>query len=311
MRMSLICIARALSVLCLLGLAAYGTVPSTALAADATVGPTFGQAKASRRTPDLSESVRVTFIDVGKGDCVLVQAGDSSVLIDAGYESTAADVLSCLEAQGVDHLDALIITHYDRDHVGGTRAIGEGAKIDTIYLPEYEGADKNYSSCISAIKALGVTSRRVTKEIALDLGTARLAILPSGVAYVPNTGNGEGNDNDASLVVTLVNGSDSYLFAGDLEKDGIAAYLKAQHGEFDVVKMPHHGRFSSNTADYIDDVNPQIAVITDAKKDSADKKTLKLLKSADVETYRTSADGTIVVESDGTGTYSVSSSKSS
>ena len=69
--------------------------------------------------------------------------------------------------------------------------------------------------------------------------------------------------------------------------------------------MPHHGQRSSNITEFLDDVRPRIAVITDAEKDKADKKTLKALKSAGVETYRTSEDGTIVIESDGNGKYSL------
>lgn len=227
------------------------------------------------------------------------------MLIDTGYASTAPDVLSCFRSQGVSHLDAMIITHYDRDHIEGIQPIGEAVGVDNIYLPGYEGSDKNYRSCISAVKALGVPSQRVTKELVLNVGGARITVFPSDVAYEPGSGKDEGNDNDMSLVATLVNGRDSYLFAGDLEEEGIDAYLAAHHGQFDVLKMPHHGKRSSNTSELLDDVRPQIAVITDSQEDPASKKTRKLLKSADVQTYCTSEDGTVVVESDGSGAYSV------
>ena len=68
--------------------------------------------------------VRVSFIDVGKGDCILLQSGQSAALIDTGYDRTSNGVLSFLRGRGVDRLEFLIITHYDRDHVGGIRAIG-------------------------------------------------------------------------------------------------------------------------------------------------------------------------------------------
>ena len=121
------------------------------------------------------------------------------------------------------------------------------------------------------------------------------------------SGKVEGNDNDMSLVATLAHGRDSYLFAGDLEEEGIRAYLAAGHGSFDVLKMPHHGEYSPGISELLDDVRPKIAAITDSVSDAADKKTLKLLKSAGVRTYRTSVDGTIIIDSDGSGTYSVSS----
>ncbi|MBR3160700.1 MAG: MBL fold metallo-hydrolase [Atopobiaceae bacterium] len=250
-------------------------------------------------------ALRVSFIDVGKGDCILAQAGDTSVLIDAGYEKTAADVLAYLKDQGVEQLDAMVLTHYDRDHVGGVAKMGRGVDVETIYLPEYVGADENYTSCMTAVRELGVPTKLVKKELSIDVGGARLTILPSGVDYEPGDDGDEGNDNDASLVVTLVNGRDSYLFAGDLEEDGIDAFLEEDHDQYDVLKMAHHGRRSKNTAKLLESVQPQIAVITDSKKDPADKKTLKLLEQSDVEVYRTSADGTVTIDSKGDGTYEV------
>lgn len=298
--------AAALFAVCALVLASCGKTYGTEPAAGSAANPEGGQTRAPATTTDSPSPLRVTVFDVGKGDCILLQSDSDSVLIDTGYESTADDVISYLRAHGVDHLDAMIITHYDRDHVDGMRPIGEAVDVKTIYLPGYDGADKNYRSCISSTESLGVPTQRVTKELALHIGNARLAVFPSGVKYIPGSGKTEGNDNDMSLVASLVNGRDSYLFAGDLEEDGISAYLAANHGRFDVLKMPHHGRHSPNSSEFLDDVQPRIAVITDAKKEPADKKTLKLLKSADVETYRSSSDGTVVIESDGSGTYSVS-----
>lgn len=287
MKKTIACIVAFLLFICVLGLAACGQVLDAGSSGES------------------ASALRVSYIDVGKGDCILVQADDSSVLIDTGYKKTADDVLAYLSSQGVDHLDAIILTHYDRDHVEGVRKIGEGVDVGAIYLPGYVGSDNNYQSCVSSVAALGVPVSEVMEELTLNVGNAHLTVYPSKVAYVPATDDEEGNDNDVSLVAALVNGSDSYLFAGDLEEEGIAAYLAAKHGQYDVLKMPHHGRRASNTSDFIGDVKPQIAVITDSKKESADKKVIKLLESADVETYRTSTDGTVVVESDGSGTYAV------
>ncbi len=260
------------------------------------------------RNPN-SSSLNVSFIDVGKGDCILMQSGNTNVFIDTGYEDTAGNVLSYLRSRKVGRVDAMIITHYDSDHIGGIRPIGEDIDIGTIYLPGYDGTDKNYRSCISSIKAIGVPTKRVTKELVLEVGSARLTVYPTSVAYEPGSGKKEGNDNDVSLVASLVNGRDTYLFTGDLEEDGIAAYLEAKHGQYDVLKMPHHGRNASNMDAFLDDVRPKIAVITDAKKNPTEKKVLKLLKSNDVEVWRTSNDGTIVVQSSGVGSYTISPTK--
>ena len=249
--------------------------------------------------------IRVSCIDVGKGDCILVQAGASAVLIDTGYQDTASAVRSYLQEQGVARLDAVILTHYDKDHVSGLRSLAEAVPIEVVYLPSYEGADKNYTTTMAAIDDLGLAARRVTEELVLELDRARMVVYPSGVSYVPDANGDEGNDNDASLVVTLTCGNDSYLFAGDLEEEGVDAFLEKGLRHFDVLKMPHHGEKSASSDELIDAVGPRIVLITDSADDPADKKVLKLLEKADVDIRRTSTDGTIVVESDGAGGYEV------
>ena len=276
------------------------------LVACGRVEDSFGTGGASGpQAPLPANGVRVSFVDVGKGDCILIQAGPSSALIDTGYDNTSDYVVSHLRRQGVKQLDFVIITHYDKDHVGGLRTIGETFAIGETYLPGYEGADKQYRSVMSAVGDLKLKATRVTRELPLSLGPAKLTVYPSRLTYDPYADGDEGNDNDLSLVTSLVVGKDSYLFAGDLEEEGIEAYLSQTHGTFDVLKMPHHGKKSSNLDELLDDVNPQIAIVTDGMEDPADKKTLKLLKAADVDAYCTSDCGSIIVESDGAKGYRV------
>ena len=251
----------------------------------------------------------VSYIDVGKGDCILIEADGKAVLIDTGYETTSDDVLSYLRGQGVSQLQRIIITHYDRDHVGGLRAIAEALPVEEVCLPNYEGADKNYQTVTDAIGSLDLSAHQVTKEEVLQLGDATLTIIPTSLTYEKGQGNGEGNDNDLSLVVTLTNRDDSYLFAGDLEKKGIDAYLDGARGTFDVLKMPHHGEWGGKTDDLVEDTSPRIAIITDGEDDPAEKKTINCLEDVGVDTYRTSTDGTIVVESHGLADYTVATQR--
>lgn len=265
--------------------------------------------KVPDRTAPTTMRLTVSYIDVDKGDCILIEAAGESVLIDTGYETTSNDVLSYLRARGVNQLQRVIITHYDRDHIGGLRAIAEALPVEEVCLPSYEGADKNYQTVTDAIGSLDLSAHQVTKEEVLQLGDATLTIIPTSLTYEKGQGNGEGNDNDLSLVVTLTNRDNSYLFAGDLEKKGIDAYLDGARGTFGVLKMPHHGEWCGKTDDLVEDVSPQIAIITDGEDDPAEKKTLGCLDDADVDTYRTSTDGTIVVESHGLADYTVTTQR--
>ena len=252
-----------------------------------------------------TDVIQVTVIDVGKGDCILVQAAGSAALIDTGYDDTADAVVRHLRERGVERLEFLLVTHYDKDHVGGIRAIGEAFPIGAIYLPGYEGGDKQYRSAVSAVGRLAAPAKRVTEETVLSLGGARFTILPTNLTYDPHAAGDEGNDNDLSLVATLVSGADSYLFAGDIEEAGTDEYLARGLGAFDVLKVPHHGEKASNMDELLAAVRPKVAIVTDASDDTADKKTLKQLKRAGADVYCTSDCGTIAVASTGVGAYRV------
>ena len=256
-----------------------------------------------------AQHLSVSFIDVGKGDCILVECGGEAALIDTGYEDTSVDVLSYLRKRGVEQLKCIILTHYDRDHVEGLRAIAGALPVGEVCLPNYEGGDNNYQSVTNTVSRLSLNARQATAGTSYELGDARLSVVPTSLSYTIEKGENEGNDNDLSLVVTLSHANDSYLFAGDLEKDGIAAFLANAQGHFDVLKMPHHGEKCGKTDDLIETVSPKIAVITDSKADPADKKTLGYLEDAGADVYRTCTNGTIVMESDGLGDYAVSTER--
>ena len=260
----------------------------------------------AKKTWDPADELRVTFIDVGKGDCVLLERDGVFALIDAGYRETADAVTACLREWGVETLAFLIITHYDKDHVGGAAAIAENFAISQLYLPGYEGHSKYYTALMQVIEERSLPALRVTEDVSFTLSGVDFTIFASPVEYVWD-GTEEGNDNDVSLVTEARYGQDSYLFAGDLEKAGISAYLAAGHGTYDVVKMPHHGSKKNNTDDFIEAVRPKIAVITDSPADPAEDATLTLLKQYSAAVYRTALNGTVTVTSGGVGKYSVDS----
>lgn len=250
-----------------------------------------------------AEAFRAAFIDVGKGDCILLEKDGASILIDAGYEDTADEVLSYLEAQGVGSPDILIITHYDKDHVGGAAQLAAALKPARILLPDYEGSSKFYKRLMETIEENALSAETVSENVSFTLSDVDYTVFASDVVYEMGEDGEEGNDNDVSLVISAVYGEDSYLFVGDIEKKGIKAYLSAGHGEYDVLKIPHHGKYEGNSDEFLESVEPLIAVITDSVDDPAEDKLLNLLEGIDV--YRSSESGTIVITSEGQGSYRV------
>ena len=256
-----------------------------------------------------NEPLRVTVMDVGKGDCILLSKGGSHVMIDTGYEETADKVIAAMRQNGADHLDALIITHYDKDHVGGTKAILANFPVGQIYLPGYEGEGKQYSATTYTVRQSGVQAAKVTEDISFTLSGVSYEIFATSLSFIPGEAGKEGNDNDVSLAVAVHQGEDSFLFAGDIENDGIAAFLAAGRGTYDVVKMPHHGQNEKNSDEFIEQVKMKIAVITDSEEEPVKKKMLKMLQGIGADIYCSSANGRITITCTGDGTYDVATER--
>ena len=260
------------------------------------------QAPAAAAAPLADGTMEAVFFDVGKGDCILFHCEDRFLLLDTGYAETADQVLEELKDRGVEKLDAAIITHYDKDHVGGAARILSQVPADTIYLPDYEGEADKSGPLLALIQSEGLHAVNVESAQNLALGGLEIRINPALVPYDPL----EENDNDASLTVEAFYGEDSWFLPGDIERDAIDVWLEESSREYDLLKLPHHGKKEKNSADMIEAVSPKIAVITDSLDEDASPKVLKKLEEEDVDVYRTSEDGTITVTGNGKKDYEVS-----
>ena len=248
-----------------------------------------------------SDTLQAVFFDVGKGDCILFTMDDNYVLLDAGYEETADDIVQELQERGINKLDAMIITHYDKDHVGGAAEIAQSIPVDTFYLPDYIGEKDKCGDLLNLIESKDLNSVRVSKEVQLSLGDAQIEIDPALIAYDAQLL----NDNDASLIVSVFYGDDEWFLPGDIEKDAIDVWLDNNSDTFDILKMPHHGRKGGNTKKLIKNIDPDIAVITDSDDDPASEKILDQLDKKEVTVFRSAVDGNITITGNGSGKFEV------
>ena len=249
---------------------------------------------------DILEAV---FFDVGKGDCILISSGDSHVLIDAGYAETSGQVVKELRERGIERLDAMIVTHYDKDHVGGAAEIASEIPVDLFYLPDYEGDVDKCGDLLDMIRQERLQAVTVSEDQTFSIGPAQCRVYAALVDYDAE----EKNDNDASLIVEILWGEDEWLLPGDIEKEAIGVWLE-KHPEqtYDVLKLPHHGRKEGNTKDLLKTVSPEFAVITDSTEEEANEKVLKRLEKLEADVYRSAKDGCITITGNGKEQYTVS-----
>lgn len=231
----------------------------------------------------------LTVLKVGKADAIIIATKGYTILMDAGEEEDAAEILKYLDKAGIRSIDVMVITHYDKDHVGGADGVLRGIPVLAVYDADYESDSREYYEYLYAIEQTAAPRTRVKEATALTLGSLTLTLMPTAIK--------EGDDNDNSLCASLRDPWHSVFFAADATEARIDELLREGLGEHDVLKMPHHGRYEKNLDDLVTAINPRLAIITDSDKNPAAKKTLELLSAREIYTCST-RDGNIHVYSE-------------
>ena len=261
-----------------------------------------GCASANANGTANSNLLTTSILKIGKADAIVITQNEHAMVIDCGEEEDGLELKEFLAKNGIDHLEALIITHYDKDHVGGADTIVEAVDIDRILVPDYDGASTEYSDFATAVEEKGLTLERLTESVSFNLGEALVTVDPpldySSVEEAKDDPLLE-IDNNLSLITTIVHGNNRLLYMGDAEKARIKEFLTTDAAvDCDFLKVPHHGVYTTALVDLLDAVTPEYAAINDSAKNPADDETLQLLKDYDVTTRQTLG-GRITVVSDG------------
>lgn len=260
------------------------------LAVILAVGALFscGKKKAESKTDN---ELTVTFFDVGKADSILLRTDNSTVIIDCGEKGDGKEIVSTLEEQGVDTVDYLIITHYDKDHIGGAAKVIKSLDVKNVLAPDYNEESEETDKYYKAAAEKGIEPKLLTGDIEFTL---------DGVSYTVNAPKkdfyGDENDNDFSLVTKAVHGGNTLLFTGDATEQRLDEIMDI--GKCTLLKLPYHGRKIGNLNEFLNAVSPQNIVVCTSKGEFASKVQNLLLESG-IPTYSTCFNGKITAVSDG------------
>ena len=250
----------------------------------------------SAGAPALSP-LTVTILKVGKADAIILSDESHTMVIDCGEEDDGQEVVGFLQEKGISYIDCLLITHFDKDHVGGADAVTDAMEIGRILLPDYEGTHSEYADFLAALQRNNCTPESLTDSVSFSFGEASVLVEPPLSYDVPDPD--KEYDNDFSLITTVTHGENRLLFTGDIEKQRIGEWVgSGAASPCDFLKVPHHGDYNKALESLFDAVEPSYAVITCSDKNPPDEKTLELLKSRGTKTLLTK-DGDITVISDG------------
>jgi len=231
-------------------------------------------------------------LKIGQADAIIMQTENHSVMIDCGEDDDAQEILEKLAEKGIGELDYLLITHFDKDHVGGAQEILSNVKTKNIITPDYEGGGKKYKEYAQKVEELGLTPNRLAEKTEFVLDGVEFEVYPPEKEVYTES------DNDYSLAITVKHGENTFLFAGDAEKERLSEIMHQTGKEYEFLKVPHHGKYNEMTEAFIKSVTPSYAVITCSDKNPAEQKTVDVLNAINTETYFTK-DGDVTVKSDG------------
>lgn len=244
-------------------------------------------------TPWRSEA-GVDFLDVGHGDCAFVRTpGGTTLLIDTGDRSEHVDfgarvVVPFLLTQGLTKLDYLVLTHADRDHIGGARQVLETLRVRQVVLGPVPFPRELEEEVLRLCAERGVPVLRVAKGDTLPVAGATCTVLhpPADGAQL------EGINND-SLVLRVAWPECEVLFAADIEAPAEALLLNEPIAAR-ILKVPHHGSATSSTEAFLDAVRPAAAIISTAQRpgrEAIGPGILERYAARGIRIYRTDRDG--------------------
>lgn len=226
----------------------------------------------------------------GKADAFLIRAEGRAILIDTAEEDDAGKILKYLNRMQVSKLDLLILTHFDKGHIGGAPAILKAIPVDRVLMPDYLRGGQWYEALEQALTATGIQPERLTEPLLITLGPLTLEVLAGGDYR---------EDDNYSLVTRLSHGGQRLLFCADIGDERITELLKQPDRlQADLIQVPWHGKMQAQSEALLKAVGARQALITCSEKNPPDVQILALLKDMGIP-YLLTMDGSIDIISDG------------
>ena len=242
----------------------------------------------------------VHFVDVGQGDCTLVESNGEYLLIDAGENGHETEVLNYLRSMNIEKLDYIIVTHQHSDHIGGMPEVLAEFECDNLIMPrltqEQTPTNSTYKAFLKAVQSSEAKVISANPGLSYALGGATFEILG------PVTDDAE-DINSMSAVTKITYGESSFLITGDAEtEEELEIIDNGAELDCDVLRAGHHGSSTSSCKDFLNAVTPEICVIScgaDNDYGHPHDKAVNRIKKHTEEIYRTDICGSIVMTSDG------------
>ena len=231
----------------------------------------------------------VSVLDVGQGQCVLVQCKNKVYMVDCGSrsgENAATVAHNALAARGIHRLDGLILTHYDSDHCNGISYLIDVMDVDMLYLPDTEPKNKYRE----ILEQTDIPILWIDKEQTFSCGNGSISIFPAETKQ---------KGNESSLCILFQAENCDILITGDRDTDGEEQLLwQYDIPDIEVLVAGHHGAATSTGVTLLNKTHPEVVVISvgaDNRHEHPDAETIDRLNQIGCVVRRTDLEGTITI----------------
>ena len=226
--------------------------------------------------------MEVYFFEAGKADAILITTQNGAILLDCGYKGFGQTILDELSARAIETIDYLVITHFDKDHVGGAAKVINNFPVKTVLQSNSPRDSEEYAKYIRAFNNANLEPITVREDYVFTLDGVTFTVNP------PRKNNYINDDsNNSSLIVTAVNGDDVFLFLGDAQTERLEEYLEAEPVDCDFLKIAHHGSEEPLIEALVSTVRPELAVITCSEEEAESNSVRLTLENAGVALWLT------------------------
>ncbi len=248
------------------------------------------------------EGFSITVLDVGQGDCIFIQNGGRLFMVDGGSSSSDGvgtyDIIPYIRALGISVIEAVFVTHDDADHMNGVEELFAAIRDDKteisvgrLFLPYWLYGTDEGDALESLAGEAGTPTYYIQKGDSISDGELRIEVLS------PAYGDGF-TGNEGSLVLSVTYGAFDALLTGDIEGEA-EDILSDGIGEYELLKVSHHGSKNSTTEEFLRAVSPDVCVISAPKHSiygHPHEDTMERIESVGADAYQTGLCGAVTVK---------------
>lgn len=235
----------------------------------------------------------IDILKIGKADCIVINTGSKIVMIDTGEEENLDTINSYMSSKNYSQIDMLILTHYDKDHIGGASEIISNYNVTTVIESKFDDSTMEYISYHNVLYNKKLTPIKLNVNYTFTYDSCEFEInIPKKNKYETK------QDNNSSLIISMKCGENRFLFCGDAMEERLAEFIEYNQNNYDFVKLPYHGNYLENYREFLNSVKAKYGALTNSKKNPASEDTLLVLNEFNVDTYQTRY-GTIYITTNG------------